>query len=271
MFSVAVVLHVIGLNFISKIQTNSLCSPSQKIHLLTLCCTEILFSLSAITKRVVLIFNEKDILPTYEIWHSGYLNSFYISVMILLTIDRLLAVFLNIKYSVYCTAAKAKLGILFAFVKSVTISLVLTFFFEAPRETIRIVIFILSPVYNFTFIFIAFTTYSYMYVSIVRNRKKQSAITQNLRVEQQQEQKRFKKIKRGFYFPTLLIITFFIFWVCPDLTYMYFLKFGISKMPSLLQNILTLFYPIGLICDAFLYMFFPRSVRKKIWRMFKRH
>ena len=73
-----------------------------------------------------------------------------------------------------------------------------------------------------------------------------------------------KKIRRGFYTPTLLIITFVIFWLIPDqiifwdsLMARLYDKQVISYM---LQDILKNFFPLGFISDAIIYIFLQKEV-----------
>ena len=261
--SLAIVLHIFGFNLVWKIKTNSLCSPSQKICLLTLSGTEIIYATSATSKRILIILHESEVIEKLEIWHAGGLNTFYIGVMILLTIDRFLAVFLNINYSVYWTETKTKISLACLLLAALSVSLILIIAFDTFEERQQAMHYIVWPGCNFSFILIALATYIYMYRQISKNKRKQATLTKSVRVSHQSENlRKSKDLKKGFYFPTLLIVTFMMFWIFPDLTFLYYTKVG-EKMPKTMKNVMIMLYPLGLACDASLYVIFPWTIRKR--------
>lgn len=72
------------------------------------------------------------------------------------------------------------------------------------------------------------------------------------------------KLKKSFYTPTLLVATFVVFWLVPDLinfsnTLLW--KYHHDRfITQLMKEILRNFYPIGYISDAIIYIFFQKEV-----------
>ena len=261
--SLAIILHIFGFSLVWKIKTNSLCSPSQKICLLTLSGTEIIYSTGAIARRILMILREKEAFEEFDIWLTGGLNAFYIGVMTLLTIDRFLAVFLNINYSVYCTETKTKVSLFLYFILAMLIPIILIAACDNYAERSKAMSLIIWPACDFSFISIALATYIYMYRQISKNKRKQATLTKSVRVSHQSENlRKSKDLKKGFYFPTLLIVTFMMFWIFPNLTFLYYTKVG-EQMPKALTQLMIMLYPFGLVCDASLYIIFPWTVRKR--------
>ena len=92
LFSIAAILHMFGMYVLTKVKTNALCSPTQKIYLRVLCLIEALMSMTAVTRRIFLIVDEEEF-RQLQFWDIGFLNTLYISTMILLTLDRFLNVY----------------------------------------------------------------------------------------------------------------------------------------------------------------------------------
>ena len=98
LYSIAAILHSVGFYFLKRFKADSLCSSTQRICLLNLCFVELLFSVNGIVIRIDLLVESKQLNRPYEFFQFGFLNQWYISVMVLLTFDRFLSVYLNIKY-----------------------------------------------------------------------------------------------------------------------------------------------------------------------------
>lgn len=85
------------------------------------------------------------------------------------------------------------------------------------------------------------------------------------------EQVNAKKKKRnsGFYIPTLIIITFVLSMIIPDQVYFVTAIQDIT-ISSFVINFIGVVYSLGLITDAFIYVFIFAEVRRVGCRIFKR-
>ena len=196
--------------------------------------------------------------------------------MILLTLDRFLNVYFNIKCHLYWTSKTSKIALLSATVFSILVSV--TWYLLSQQNFVsksQMLVYILI-VLDLSFVIIATITYSYMYYKIRSLRKldlNQKRCTATIEAGRRNDltvQKRAKQtakdVKSGFYFPTLIIVNFLIFWTTPDLV---FCVFTVNKihLNRQLKHVMHLFYPIGIVLDAIFYLTLPyMEVIRRIFR-----
>ena len=74
--------------------------------------------------------------------------------------------------------------------------------------------------------------------------------------------------KSGLFTPVLLVASFCLFFIVPD--QMYFWGREIAMQNPNYANIGSLIYQIGMLLDAFIYIFFQREIRKTAARYLKK-
>ena len=92
LYSIAIILHVIAINFLLHFRANFLCSHNQRICLLNMCFTELLLSIIGIIGKLLFVLGYRYAAEWVIIWQDGFLNVWYILIMVFLTFDRLLTV-----------------------------------------------------------------------------------------------------------------------------------------------------------------------------------
>ena len=257
----ALLVQVLGLILLYRRRQVSR-NRNQIYILIGLCQTEsalaifnILYMFELLPSRVIIIF-------------EVYISILYYSFMILLTSDRFLVFYLNMKYPIYCTPKKL-LKIIFSVV-AVPLILVLILALAIQFELINILK--LSTVTQYVYIsvdtfyiIIVVITYTYIFVQFRRRKK----LKRNMSFTRRKNQDHF-----NLKLPTLIIATFILFNVCPN-----FLGIFIKNSPeyglSIELVISHLIYLLGWIADPLIYMCTQRtktrskSTRKTLEKLVK--
>ena len=189
-------------------------------------------------------------------------------VMIALTLDRFLKIFLNIKYPLYWKNSHTVKLIVALFV----LNGLLCFIIWIANPTMKTLDTYFYLPFDTVFLIVAIGTYGYIFVKIMNNRKvATSELPANNQVETSQPQssttpnQRYVMIHKQFLSTFLLVITFSIFTVVPDFVYLYY---GLNDEYKDLQEwtgaLLTAFYSTSFICDFLIYTFSSKPIRKKL-------
>ena len=179
----------------------------------------------------------------------------YYFIMILLTIDRLLVFYLNIRYASRFNFKKL-LKLIFSavtvsFVTTVTI-LILIVLRKRTWQQFESVIYIMFLSFDIPYILLAIVTYSYIFIVYRRHLK----LKKNIQGSNNKEH--FKLLV-----PSLIIGTSLIFFILPDVlnvTYRYNL---IIYSNDLVTFVATILYRIGWIVDPLIYIFYSNFKRKR--------
>lgn len=270
LYSVSASLHFSGTILLRGLKSNSLCSSTQRMILINLCMVEMLLAINGVLIRACVI-TKMELTTIYYIEYVQivFINPWYIFLMIFLTLDRFMAVHYNIHYPLKWSSKKTKLSLCAIPFTSFMISMVVLAYFkpwqriQAWRDLYDFLFFFVLPPINFMFLLVATLTYMYLYHKIRQNwteeRRTVAHITSSTSDHQQISP---KEIKRGFYTPTLLVLTFLLFWSIPDLVFsVYFYQNVI--LDSNIKFYLTLLYPIGTILDALVLVVLPFWVKIK--------
>lgn len=95
--ALALLLHGLALTLLMTLK-NQILRGSQKLLLITLCVTELIYAVVDITyKTLQLLFGMNTIYYSFWVFNVITIVLMYISVMTLLTIERFLEIYLNIK------------------------------------------------------------------------------------------------------------------------------------------------------------------------------
>jgi len=273
LFSIAAILHSIGFYFLKRFKADSICSSSQRLCLLNLCFVEFLLSVNGIIIRMIIVITSPqlplELVFTIECIQIGFVNPWYISVMILLTFDRLLIVYLNIRYHLYVSTKKTALALSAALIMSGIVVTITMLAQKSWLERFHVLLAFVSPTYDLVFILVALLAYGYLYVQVQRNNAKRKKLLEGLSSNSnssatesaeatKEANSSWKRIKRGFYLPTIFVLSFLCFWAIPDLVYTYY-NWKKVPTPHNVKSVLTAMYPIGIIFDAVLYLIFPNQ------------
>ena len=293
-YFVAFFSNAFGFLLLWKVPDGPRFSATQRLYLLNISACEITTCLLYMVIRVLnLEENSTHSISIYKVTSSG-LYFWYIGLMTLMTFDRFLVVYLNIRYPLIWSFKKTRFSLLLLFIVSVLVTI--PFYVMDPLTLHFTVILYWWPILDTVFIVTCVATYSYFFSKIKKMRAQQHVldtsiakrptteavslenITQQQQQQQPAEQPKKKsprrhnpkqiltKIKRGFFTPTLLIITFLIFWLIPDQLFfwdLFTIYYRLVDEPifgDLFFEMIKSCYPFGFISDAVIYIFFQKEV-----------
>lgn len=263
-FDVLVILtHIMALRVLINKKQKRL-KGNQKMLLITLSVAELTYAV--INIGMVLGSLQKFINLTDAFFTLNFVSGFwmYWVIMTLITLDRFLEIYLNIKYSILCSSKKTKTVLIIALVISF---LLLVPAFQVKKETlISFGILFCYPILESFFIILASVTYLYIFKQVLRHRKRTMKVQKQLRrnnrvINRMHFGNRFKV-----FVPSLIIITFIFFMFVPN-TISLFIHKGFVK-PEV-QDIVFILIPIGLVADPVIYIFNLKGIRrlsiKTVW------
>ena len=237
---------------------------NQKMLLITLSVAELTYAVVNIGKLLCSLYNSINLNDAF--FTLNFVAGFwmYWVIMTLITIDRFLEIYLNIKYNILCSPKKTKTVLIIAIVISV---LLLVPAFHVKKETlISFGILFCYPMLESFFIILALVTYLHIFKQVQRHRKSTLKVQKQLRrnnrvITRMHFGNRFKV-----FVPSLIIITFIFFMCIPNTISLFILK-GFVK-PEL-QGVVFILIPIGLVADPVIYIFslkgISRSSIKSAW------
>ena len=270
-----VVLHTIGTHALVSIYGRSRHKP-QRLYIINLSVCEGLINLLEGIRNVPEFFSiSSHVKPTVDaaryyvsiITFTGISFVYYLD-MIILTLDRLATIILGLKYSQYWDEMKAKCLLIVTWVIGICISIAVSLAFALKGfdwETVFYKYF--YPTLEFCFIIIAVLTYSLIFRKRSNSTRKLSNIS-GMEVPVNKESK-CKEFKKSFFFvPSLLIITFFVFMIIPDLTYLFV---GIiNNNPSETLSVTCwISYAVSNLADAGIYIYFLPDIREYLLIKFR--
>ena len=199
----------------------------------------------------------------------------YFSIMILITLDRLLEFRLNIKYSLYWSSKRTLVALLV--VTSISIS-------------IFICILIMTKIYNFTtlkfceeflmknvipllisiFIVLASYTYYQIYKKIKKNREKTNK-NKNIHEVRNLHKEISSNRRKPFqvFLPGLIMATFILFSIVPY--FVWTIRYHVCRdCNEYVNSVITVLYSLGWLADPLICIFSLRHIRMKIKGVFLR-
>ena len=254
LLSAIVFIQAVALVFLVKSRRKR-GNRNQRTIITALCVCELVGALFTITSYLFEFYVSllaTDIIFCFENIFT-MLNYYFI--MALLTIDRLLVFYLNIRYASRFNFKKL-LKLIFSvvtisFVTTITI-LILIALRERTWQQFESVIYIMFLSFDIGYIILAIVTYTYIFIVYRRHLKlKKDTLGGN-------NKEHFKLLV-----PSLIIGTFVIFFILPDflnVTYRYNL---IIYSNDLVTYVATILYRIGWIVDPLIYIFYSNCKRKR--------
>ena len=232
---------------------------------------------------------------TIKIWtlDAGALFLCYIFFLTVLTFDRFLEIYLNIKYPLWSTRKSTLLLIALSWCMMAVTWLMFWFMDDSLSKSF--VILYLWPTLEGLFLIVAIFVYSYLFTKIRENRRKLATTTgssipradkssairdgklnvgvadkssekttcksRELVVSMKEQSHRRKR--RRFYIPTLFVATFVMFWCLPDMV-----DFGLTisgnNFPSYMDIPLNILISIAMCSDAIIYMMLVVELRRRL-------
>ena len=270
---IVVVTHLLALTFLIKFKVDNL-HGSQKYLLVSLCLTELTLAVDSILLCIITIIHV-DHGDTIEEIMSLFLFTplylIYFSIMILITLDRLLEFRLNIKYSLYWSPKKTLVALLV--VISISISMficivILTRFynFMTLKFYEEFLMKHMMPIFSSFFIVLASYTYYQIYKKIKKNRDKSNKNKIIYKIRKSHKEMDSNQRKRFQFFPpSLIIATFILFSIVPYLIWI--IRYHVCKdCNEYVNSIIAFLYPLGWLADPIIYIFSLRHIRLIIRR-----
>ena len=296
LYATSVLLHSIGiyLLFCKRHRRN------QDIILIHLSISEIGINIFDITQNIMTRSqNNKRVVSYLIVINCSFFVIPFLLIVILLTVDRFLEVFLNIKYQIYFNKSKTVILLLSGWGIGLFTGVPLIWMKWRYDTKVRHIIYrVMFPLYESIFLIIATCTYTYIYkkyreslrhrpslgriTSLVvepwktegilgsggskgntdcSNNKKRTIIFWRKRIlpicqtkgsngKKQKTEKRINIKKKNLFAPSLIIITFVLFVIVPDILNLFLFYVFKNNGSPLLSNILLCLYGIGFIADA---------------------
>ena len=264
---------------------------AQQLYLIHLsiseCLMNLLESIRIIAKFVSLkgyMLHEIEMFRHYILIVSftGVSFVFYID-MIYLTLDRLMVIMLNLKYTKYWNEKKAKYLLLVTWIIAFTIAVTVAITYSLLNfEWMPFFFKYFYPTIEFVFILLALSVYSFIFY---KYQKTQKSVSFRLREPSERTMQvgtlrkifnskkysikkynvsNFAKFKKSvFYIPILLITTFLMFMTIPDLTYL-FVAIIYNNPSQILSTACWISYGVSNLLDAWIYIYLQHNVRNFI-------
>lgn len=260
---ISISLHGIGIFLLTSLKTRR----NQDVIILNLSIAELIMSCCEMAQNILHhVYPVSSLAVSYLTVAQCTLFVFTsFLIMIVLTLDRFLETFLNLKYVCYINKTTTRRCLFVCWLSGWTCGSVLLPLRYYHDKNIATVIFkYIFPITEGIFLITAAACYSYIYAKF---RKLNYQPFQG-KPEFYGHQARTKYRKKKFFPPFLIMISFVLFVVLPDIANLllfYVFKNGIT----LHSNILSTFYVLGFICDAVIYVFLQKHVRKQFYRIFR--
>ena len=258
---VVILINILALVLLTYSKKNNL-RGSQRILLIALCATELVYSATDLVGYVFYVMNMREGLIALLSSNSTSVTFFYVTIMILIPIDRYLEIHLNIKYDIHWSPNKTKIVLTVAL--AVCIVLFIPLYLVKLQKVYplqKILVFYINPILQLIFIIVASFSYFYIIRQVLRHRKNIRTLEQQLKRNNTAAcnmpvSNRFKII-----LPSLIIITFILFMIGSNIIRILLSLNMISKVGSYIAYI---FIPAGFIADPVIYIFSLKSVKQSI-------
>jgi 7 transmembrane receptor (rhodopsin family). len=269
LYSLGICLHTVAFFLIHRSHDDIIFTETQRLYLMNLNVVEIFLAISFVANKVV---RDYFVYPKarfiLHIVHGCLFSLWYIFVMVLITIDRFLTVYFCLRYPLIWSLKKTKVLMVFVSVLSVFMTFILNGVVADTSKwdvTKTYTIYRTPPVLDVLFLILICLTYGYLFHRIrvsqrsVQPQDNLSGFTSNHTT--------VHKLKRKFYFPTLLIISFILFWMLPNWIHYYYYT-NDRKIPSTFHVIIDMCYSFAIVFDAFIYIFSLPNIRMQFLRFF---
>ena len=286
-YAISIILHLLGFSLLTRVRKTDIFGETQRMYLLNLSLTSAIYAGLAIAEEICLNFSEwRSALFYVTLIMDGFFYTWYIFVMTALTFDRFLTLYLKLKYISVWRKSKTLTMLFISFTSSGLITLVLYLSHTDVESLLASMTLYVWPMLDFMFLFVAFFTYGYL-IKTFNNKNNVGVIVQaripgrissseTPVVLHQQENNTtppmlkptasfcLKKARRGFVVPSLLVSTFVVCWLIPDLIYFGYELYGKELKHG---SIVDLLYPVGVLSDAIIYILCWKDTRQLLMKL----
>ena len=273
-----VFLHLLGFRLLLRLKKRKV----QDIYLLNLSITEVLKNsiifLTTIPDTISLSANISNVIDEIHIYLGifydyGIMFTYY-SVLFYVTLDRYLGAKLNIKYPIYWDVSKAKSLLLVTWLTAAFICITLTIFSKVNDFSKEANIFVYindteapfvtysKPTIGISFTVFAITIYSIMFQKYVRSQ----ILRKYSRAYKSSHESIFTIFRKSrFFIPVLLIASFIVFTVTPDLIFTYY-QLCHNEISYTLDVACYNLFAISDLIDGIIYILLHKRVRRLLVR-----
>ena len=268
LYLLCLLAHSIGLFLLSKVP-KGVVNETQRIFIFNLSLAELLIAIFGFVKDITTLFDYKIINYVHHIsciLVLSWISIVYYQVMFYLTMDRFFQVYLNLKYPIYWTEHRTKKLILFIWFFAISFYVTITYLYFMKNLTYSKLLYgYLYPALNISFLTFAIIVYGYIGCTF---KKRQHQVVP-VQVKDKHGLLLLKRRRSGFFLPFLLVISFLILVVIPDLTLFILSRQNIS-VEHHMKTAIDTGYQAAFVIDAILYIYMLKPVRHKLWRCLKR-
>ena len=259
LLSLVVITNSMALIFLKR-NTHGYRNKNQIKIITVLCVYELLGGLlailyDAVERNVTSKFIASKLLDVIMCLTDIFIALNYYFIMVLLTVDRFLAIYLNIKYQFYLPSKKI--------IRLVTI-VSMTLLAFAVTAAVLIVFNKMNRLYHWNMLYVLYVVIDISYIALVI-----SVYVYIFRVFKRQKKLQTNRASDSDSFklliPSLLIVTFIIFSIIPDL-FLTGAYYQIYYVSDIMHKIPFIFFRLGHIADPLIYIFgfnFKRASLKR--------
>ena len=257
-------IDIVAMVLLITVKQNNV-KRSQKILLIAMCLTELTYAVLNIFQQLCYFTNVRNVGKIFLIFNFVSIFFMYIFIMVLITMDRFLEIYLNIKYRLLWSPQKTKIVLVIAL--GISLFLLIPAFLFETKDVIHFGTLFIYPTTEILFIIVTSVAYFYITKQVLRYRRNSKRLKQQLQrnnavIYHKKPSDQFKII-----LPTLIILTFLCFMVVPNTIALFAF---LDILPPNHGEIVYIFYPIGFVVDAIIYIFHLRSLRSAFKRMISR-
>lgn len=278
-----ITLHLFGLFLLRNVKASQNFHEIQRYLLIQLSLYELVCGLSFLVEDVIILLIDYNgssntvLLAKVKLVLVTIINlpSFilFVTIMLFITIDRFLYVYLNIRYPLVCRLRKIKI-IFGVWQMTLVLLALLIIIFHQHASSFNTVAKFMWPIGDVLFLAVSIGTYSYVFMKIRKNRKIDTQISSRVNSEGRNELQlncetqfsrdivRKNSLMKPFFMLGLLILSFSVFIIIPDEVVFWHLLLNL-KINEDLNSIMTIVFKLGYFSDAFIYIFLQKEILKR--------
>ena len=174
---VAVLIQTLALTLLISLK-EGIVKRNQRLLLVTLCVTEFVYAVADIAKACCILLDIQNVITlAIFLFHGTALTFFLIFIMIMITVDRFLEIYLNIKYSIHWSVRKTNVVLIVAVLMCCLLFIPLFIVHLRSATAFRkLVTYYIFPTLSLVFLIVFSFSYFYIIKQVLRHRKKTKQI-----------------------------------------------------------------------------------------------
>ena len=268
--ALAVILHAVGIVALIETKPQTVCCIMEihRLFLLNLSMVDLTQALLAIITDICEI-SGNDRAKTYleYINHGFYIA--YVFIMASIAINRFAEIYFSLKYPLYWSSKRTKILLVILWGLGITDSIGTVIYYLlheniVPKQASYFDIFLDANIF-----LISIFSNGYLIYKIFDMKKTSRQCEQRLSKKNHSKTPlsriRSTNDKTPYFLISSLVFTMVIFIVLPNLT-VHLMTFGYLKHSKTVIHLSLLFYGLGLLSDAVIYILFYRKVKQYLWK-----